>query len=221
LLTIGFSTVTAAASARTIGRCGFTSSPYGRVGVYVVKGRVPCAEAEFLIGRAFYNSGVATNLPDASLFQDGWLCGGQMGFYNCATPTFASARLEVQAIACHLGSVRCPASTRTSINTGAEPKPLGIAKCIPASYLEQGSAAGSRTAAQQLTPSLEVRLAGHAETPDLNFALLASKCGSATAKRAWYVDLHPPGMACGACDSHEYWVQLRSGEWATLEYFGG
>jgi hypothetical protein len=40
-------------------------------------------------------------------------------------------------------------------------------------------------------------------------------------QRTWYTDLHPPGMQCSACDSHQYWIDLRHGGWATLGYFAG
>lgn len=67
----------------------------------------------------------------------------------------------------------------------------------------------------------ELRRAGHAGPRDLNYQLLSSMCSPAMIRLTWYTDLHPLGMQCGACDSHEYWVKLRHGGWATLGYFAG
>ncbi|HEU0317050.1 MAG TPA: hypothetical protein VFR49_06955 [Solirubrobacteraceae bacterium] len=96
-----------------------------------------------------------------------------------------------------------------------------MTKCIAASSLLPGSRSGVIRAAKRQAPSFQVRLAGHAAPNDLNYELLASSCSRAMVQRAWYTDLHPPGLPCGACDSHEYLVLLRHGGWATLGYFAG
>lgn len=36
----------------------------------------------------------------------------------------------------------------------------------------------------------------------------------------WYIDLHPGGMECHACDSHLYVVRYRNRRFATLEFSG-
>ena len=69
--------------------------------------------------------------------------------------------------------------------------------------------------------TLKLRRAGHARPGDLNYEVLAQLCTPAMVKRTWYTELHPPGMACHACDSHEYWVLLRHGGRTNLGYFAG
>jgi hypothetical protein len=96
-----------------------------------------------------------------------------------------------------------------------------IAKCVSASVLRPGSRNGVIQAATRRAKGFEIRRAGHAKAGDLNYDLLAKTCSRAMVRRTWYIDLHPPGMQCGACDSHEYWVLLRRGGWTSLGYFGG
>lgn len=96
-----------------------------------------------------------------------------------------------------------------------------VSRCVGASRLLGGSRAGAVAAALRQAPRFAVRVAGRAGPTDLNYALLSSTCSRAMIARTWYTDLHPPGMQCHACDSHEYWVLLRRGGWATLGYFSG
>lgn len=96
-----------------------------------------------------------------------------------------------------------------------------ITKCVSASRLLQGTRGGMIHAALRLTPHFQIRVAGHARPGDLNYDVLAATCTRAIIRRTWYIDLHPPGIQCNACDSHEYWVRLRRSGWATLGYFGG
>jgi hypothetical protein len=99
---------------RWVGRCGFTQSPYGRLGVYIEKGSVSCREGRHLIHREFHASGESVGTGDVR-YADGWVCGGQMGSYFCAKPLWhppGHPKRYVAALACHMGSgsseVRCP-----------------------------------------------------------------------------------------------------------------
>jgi hypothetical protein len=98
-----------------------------------------------------------------------------------------------------------------------------LARCVPASSVLAGSRNGVIYAATHRSGSgnFQLRRAGRAGPGDLNYESLASTCSRAMVRRTWYTDLHPRGMQCGACDSHEYWVKLRHGGWATLAYFSG
>jgi hypothetical protein len=96
-----------------------------------------------------------------------------------------------------------------------------VGKCVPASKLKLGTRAGVIRAATRQEPHFQLRVAERAGQRDLNYQLLAATCSKAMVRLAWYTDLHPPGMQCSACDSHEYRVLLRHGGWATLGYFGG
>ena len=89
-------------------RCGFTGSPYGRIAIYVQKGKVACRTAEFVIHRAFYSSGQPTGNGDDQLFPGDWICGGQIGYYGCVRPTIQRPIEAVAGIACHEGNVTCP-----------------------------------------------------------------------------------------------------------------
>jgi hypothetical protein len=209
-------------TARTTARCGFTGSPYGPLGVYAMKGRVSCSRAEFLLHREFYGRGTLTgNANPDELYKDGWLCGGQMGSYWCWFPTPTNPTRAVEGLACRFGP-KCPGRTRVSDFSGPKPTPpIDIAKCVPASYLLPGSRVGLVRVALRQADGFQLREAGHAQQSDLNYDGLTASCSGAMVRRTWYTDLHPPGSACSACDSHEYWVQLRSGVWATLGYFNG
>lgn len=209
--------------ARSISRCGFTNSPYGRIGIYVMKGKVRCRSAEFVVHRAFYVSGTPINGAGSSaLYADGWICGGQMGYYTCTSPTVSNPSTAVEGIACHFGSVTCPPTTPVVDLPGPTPTaPVDIAKCVPANYLLVGSSHGVARAALRQSPTFQVLVAARASSSDLNFQTLAATCSRKMVLRTWYTDLHPRGMQCGACDSHEYWVRLRSGVWATLGSFSG
>ena len=44
-------------------------------------------------------------------------------------------------------------------------------------------------------------------------------CAPAVSRLTWFVDLHPPGQACAACDSHLYLVRFRHGGWHELSWF--
>jgi hypothetical protein len=93
-------------------RCAFATSPYGRIGVYVTKGHVTCRRGVLLIHRMFYVAGKPTGAGDTERYSDGWLCGGQMGYYSCARPSTRHPKQSVEGIACHLGSVTCPKVVR-------------------------------------------------------------------------------------------------------------
>ena len=95
-----------------------------------------------------------------------------------------------------------------------------VPTCISAADLRAGSRAGLIGAAYS-DRSLEVQSAGSAGRHDLNFTSLRAACTSAMIRRTWYIDLHPAGAQCHACDSHEYWVELKQGGWATLGSFNG
>ena len=146
-----------------------------------------------------------------------------MGSYHCQTPTYTNPSRVVEGLACRFAGATCPESTRAFDFPGPRPTPaVTITKCVPSSYLLSGSAGGVRRAAvQQASTSFAVRVVGRAGPEALNYQTLISTCSGAMVRRAWYTDLHPRGMPCSACDSHQYWVQLRSGAWATLGYFNG
>jgi hypothetical protein len=99
---------------RWVGRCGFTQSPYGRLGVYIEKGPVSCRQGRHLIHEEFHASGESIGTGEVR-YPSGWVCGGQMGSYFCAKPLWhppGHPRRYVAALACHMGSgsseVRCP-----------------------------------------------------------------------------------------------------------------
>lgn len=210
---------------RPASRCTITTSPYGPIGVYVLTGRVSCHHATIEIHRSFYAHGVP--LPDVAgtpeLFSDGWICGGQMGYYFCQTPTLTNPSAYVTGLACQTEQTTCPVqTTNTTIPTGPHPTaPLALSKCAPVSYLLPGSARGVRATALTQSPDFKVRAAERAAPGELNYASLKNTCSQAMIARTWYTDLHPPGMPCHACDAHQYWVQLRSGTWAVLGDFSG
>jgi hypothetical protein len=122
-------TASRADGARSVRRCSFTGSPYGRIGVYLIKGRVGCDQAEFVIHRAFYASGTGIDTLSSTLFADRWICGGQMGSLHCQIPTYTNPSVEVEGLACHFGanlpgdhgSVRLPSARPTlqSVSTSA------------------------------------------------------------------------------------------------------
>ena len=97
-----------------------------------------------------------------------------------------------------------------------------IAKCVAASKVRSGTRGGVVAAARrQVGAHFRLRAAHHARPGDLNYASLAATCSRGMIRRTWYSDMHPIGMQCSACDSHEYWVRLRRGGWATLGSFSG
>jgi hypothetical protein len=93
-------------------RCGFTSSPYGRLGIYIGKGKVGCKEAESLIHRSFYVAGEITHDGDLERYPGSWYCGGQMGAYTCSRPSPAHPHELIEGLECNLPSVGCPDKTR-------------------------------------------------------------------------------------------------------------
>jgi hypothetical protein len=101
---------------RSVARCGRTSSPIGPLGLYVAEGRVTCAKAAFLIHRPSTNAEVTLiGLGDYGRYPDGWLCGGQMGYYFCFWPWNAPHlryRERVYAQSCTTAGVGCPARVR-------------------------------------------------------------------------------------------------------------
>jgi hypothetical protein len=108
-------------SSHWVDRCGFTSSPYGRLGVYIEKGRVSCRKGRHLIHREFYAPGKSVGTGSV-LYPNGWVCGGQMGSYFCAKPLWypnEQPKEYVGALACHMGSgptaVRCPVRVRLQV----------------------------------------------------------------------------------------------------------
>jgi hypothetical protein len=110
----------------------------------------------------------------------------------------------------------------TPIALSASPPPRDIARCAPASRILPGTRSGvARAALKSVSSGFTLRLAETARSRDLNYQFLAAECSKAMVRRTWYTDLHPAGQQCGACDSHEYWVLLRRGGWATLGHFGG
>ncbi len=96
-----------------------------------------------------------------------------------------------------------------------------VAKCIPAAQLRHGTRRGVIRVASRPVPDFQLRVAERAQPRDFNYQLLAATCSKAMIRRTWYTDLHPLGMPCQACDSHEYWVLRRHGGWASLGYFAG
>jgi hypothetical protein len=100
----------ASATATRYDRCGYTTSPYGRLGIYVIKGDVSCSEAERLIHRAFHMAGEPTRYGDSERYLGNWICGGQMGYYTCSRPTPAHPKAQVEGRACTMRGVGCPAA---------------------------------------------------------------------------------------------------------------
>jgi hypothetical protein len=99
---------------RWVARCGYASSPYGQLGVYIEKGDVSCSAGRRLIHREFYAPGESIGTGSVR-YPSGWVCGGQMGSYFCAKPLWYPPdhpKRYVTALACHMGSeptaVRCP-----------------------------------------------------------------------------------------------------------------
>jgi hypothetical protein len=110
----------------TVNRCGVLSAPAHprsffpkRLGVYLAQGRVSCREGEYLIRRAFTVAGVDTGVGDSERYRDGWVCGGQMGYYFCAYPAsqLRTRRFtkEVLAQDCTDRQVGCPRRVRTAL----------------------------------------------------------------------------------------------------------
>jgi hypothetical protein len=95
------------------------------------------------------------------------------------------------------------------------------AGCLPASSLLPGTRADVVRAALSQTPNFKLRVDAHAGPRDLNYGSLARACSAAMIRHTWFTDLHPPGVQCSACDSHQYWVLRRHGGWATLGEFSG
>ena len=203
-------------------RCAVTGSPYGPVGVYIFAGHVSCSRAAFEIRRAFRAPGISLDLAGgATLFSDGWICGGQMGYYICQTPTPVNPAVAVDGRACRQPG--CPEHIDdATLPTGPHPTPpVAIPECVPSSYVAAGSLPSLEAFALLRSRGFKVRAAGRARRDDLNYESLRHTCSPAMVAQTWYTDLHPPGMPCHACDSHEYWVRLRSGTWAVLGSFSG
>ncbi len=93
-------------------RCGFTNSPYGPLGIYIIHGHTSCTEGKFLIHRMFHVTGEHTGAGDTERYPDGWYCGGQMGYFYCARPQSLHPREAVQALECNDRLVRCPAISK-------------------------------------------------------------------------------------------------------------
>jgi hypothetical protein len=201
----------------TVTQCASTSSPYGRIGIYVVRGPVSCRQAKFEIHRAFRTPGVDLG-TGITLYRDGWLCGGQMGYYFCSFPTLTGAARYVDGRAC-APYAGCPPTISDDPPTGRA-TPLNIPHCVPASYVLDGSAQGVTRAARH---AAETVVAVHrADRADLNYSYLARRCSRAMVLHTWFIDLHPPSVTnCQACDAHEYFVELRSRTWAVLGSFSG
>jgi hypothetical protein len=102
---------------RSVAICGHTSSPFGSLGLYVAEGGVTCAKGAFLIHREFKVEGIS--IGNEGRYPDGWLCGGQMGYYFCFWPWNAphlrfSERVYAQA--CTIAGVGCPVRVREPIS---------------------------------------------------------------------------------------------------------
>jgi hypothetical protein len=116
LVLVGGACITASASVARNGngtgalRCGFTQSPYGRLGIYITLGDTSCRTGEFLIHRSFYTAGTPTKFGDMERYPDGWICGGQMGTYSCDKPSPSHPTKAVLGLACRgVGDgVGCP-----------------------------------------------------------------------------------------------------------------
>ena len=102
----------AQSTSATYRRCGFTSSPYGRLGIYVIMGKVRCSKAEWLIHQSFYVAGEPTYYGDSERYPGNWICGGQMGYYTCSEPSPAHPSEQVEGRACSMRGVGCPRKTR-------------------------------------------------------------------------------------------------------------
>ena len=63
--------------------------------------------------------------------------------------------------------------------------------------------------------------AHRARQGDLGFQRYRAACGSHIVQSTWYVELHPPGTPCSACNAHLYAVKYRRTGWRVLTYFSG
>src|SRR5579871_3594509 len=71
----------------SVPRCAYAASPLGRYGIYVIQGRVSCAEAAFILYRAWTEPGISSgDCCGFSRFRDGWVCQANMGVSNCFYP---------------------------------------------------------------------------------------------------------------------------------------
>jgi hypothetical protein len=104
--------VPAAGRTVTVKRCGYVGSGSYKWGIYPVDGHVSCKQAKALMWRAQTKPGIPTGSYSDERYPDGWLCGGQMGYYFCGWP-YSKARHPftrlINAQACHLLHVGCPA----------------------------------------------------------------------------------------------------------------
>jgi hypothetical protein len=61
-----------------------------------------------------------------------------------------------------------------------------------------------------------LRASGRPNRKDFQYEIFTEACGPAIVSRTVYVDLHPPGMECQACDSHEYIGRTQSGKYKAI-----
>jgi hypothetical protein len=103
----------------SVRRCGLVGSPYGPLGVYPALGHVSCAKSKALIERSFNQAGIPVGTGE-SRYRDGWVCGGQMGYYFCNYPyrNFSTGKYTqmVDARACRLRGVGCPGRVREEVS---------------------------------------------------------------------------------------------------------
>jgi hypothetical protein len=194
----------ASAGTATTNRCGYTASKQGRLGVYVVHGKVSCATAGRLLAGAFTQPGIGLDSPTGwELYKSGWTCQGQMGVYECDYGT----RRTVYGLGCALQG--CPSRKSVTL-ADASADNLGVDRCLPARLARSESARSARV----IDPdrAFEV-IARRARPSDLHWDDLVRNCGSALAHKTWFVVLHPRSQGA---DSHLFAVPLASGAWVQL-----
>jgi hypothetical protein len=110
----------------TVARCGILHAPAHpkffqpkELGIYIAEGHVSCVRGKSLITMAFQVAGKDTGAGDTERYPNGWVCGGQMGYYGCEYPAsqLHTGRFtaSVQARECNLGGVKCPRKIKTEL----------------------------------------------------------------------------------------------------------
>jgi hypothetical protein len=92
--------------------------------------------------------------------------------------------------------------------------------CPRPSQLRAGSRSEAIRAARKGLPStFELREATRVSALPGHQDRYFLACGATASSLTWFVDLHPPGMGCAACDSHLYLARFRQHGWRDISWF--
>ena len=131
----------------------------------------------------------------------------------------------VGCVLCAALSIYALAASGASARAAAANVQADRAHCPQAAKLLAGDRAGAISAGRRFVHDTQRRFqlikAHRARQGDLGFARYSAACRPPAVARTWYVELHPPGPPCSACNAHLYVVKSRRTGWRVLSYFSG